>query len=41
MNIIFTIRLKHKDTTDKLSHEIIDDLEKSNFQLHKIKWKHQ
>jgi len=41
INIIFTLRIHHKDVVDKLSHEIIMDLEKSNIKLYKIKWMHQ
>lgn len=36
----FTIRLHHKGITDKLSHELISDLEKSKVKLYKIKWHH-
>jgi len=37
----FTIRLNHKGITDKLSHELVIDLEESNIKLYKIKWTHQ
>jgi putative Mg2+ transporter-C (MgtC) family protein len=38
---VFTLKLNHNTITDKLSHELIDDLEKSKIKLHKIKWAHQ
>jgi putative Mg2+ transporter-C (MgtC) family protein len=41
MKIFFTVRLYYKGITDKLSHVIVNDLEKSGFQLFKIKWWHQ
>ncbi len=41
MKIFFTFRLYYKGVTDKLSHVIVNDLEKSGFQLYKIKWWHQ
>jgi putative Mg2+ transporter-C (MgtC) family protein len=41
MKIYFTVRLHYKGVTDKLSHVIVNDLEKSGFQLYKIKWWHQ
>ena len=37
----FTIRLNHKGITDKLHHDLVDDLEQSNIKLHNIKWTHQ
>lgn len=40
LKVSFTIKLKHKDVTDKLSHAIISDLEESNIKLHKVKWTH-
>jgi len=40
MKTNFTIKLHRKDATDKQAHNIIDDIEKSGFQVHKIKWRH-
>lgn len=39
--IYFSIRLRHRDAADKLSHELITDLEKSGIKLYKIKWTHR
>lgn len=41
MQVCFTLKLRHKDATDKLSHQIISDLEKSDIELYSIKWHHQ
>ena len=40
MNVIFTIRLHHKGVTDKLVHQIVEDLEVSDIELIRIKWRH-
>ena len=37
----FTLKIRHKDTIDKLSNKIISDLDNSNIKLHKIKWTHR
>lgn len=41
MKICFTLKLRHKDITDKVSHEIVSDLEASDLTLYSIKWTHQ
>jgi putative Mg2+ transporter-C (MgtC) family protein len=41
VNLVLTIRLHHKDITDKLSHQIIRDLEKADDTLLRVKWRHQ
>ena len=41
MKIIFTIRLHHKGATDKLSHAIVQDIERSGIDVYKIRWFHQ
>jgi putative Mg2+ transporter-C (MgtC) family protein len=38
--ITFSIRLFHKGVTDKLSHQIVADLEASGYPIHKLKWGH-
>lgn len=40
MKASFTIKLHHKGITDKLSHELIANLEKSKIKLLAIKWSH-
>jgi putative Mg2+ transporter-C (MgtC) family protein len=40
-HLTFTIKVKHKNPTEKVSHEIIADLENSNIEMHKIKWRRQ
>jgi putative Mg2+ transporter-C (MgtC) family protein len=40
MVITFTIRLFHKGVTDKLSHEIVGDLENSGYPIHQLQWGH-
>jgi len=40
MVITFSIRLFHKGVTDKLSHQIVADLEASGYPIHGIKWGH-
>lgn len=41
MKIIFTVRLHHKGVTDKLSHTIVKDIDRSDIPIYKIKWWHQ
>ena len=41
MKIIFTLRLHHKGATDKLSHTIVQDIERSGIDVYKIRWFHQ
>lgn len=41
MLIKFTIRLHYKGVTDKLSHIIVKDLEKSEIPIYKINWLHK
>ena len=36
-----TLKIRHKNATDKLSQNIISDIENSNIELFKIKWTHQ
>lgn len=40
MVVLFTIRLFHRGVPDKLSHQIIGDLEKSGYPIQRIKWWH-
>jgi putative Mg2+ transporter-C (MgtC) family protein len=40
MIVLFSIRLFHRGVPDKLSHEIIRDLESSGFPIKRIKWWH-
>jgi putative Mg2+ transporter-C (MgtC) family protein len=40
MIVLFSIRLFHRGVPDKLSHEIIRDLESSGFPIQRIKWWH-
>jgi putative Mg2+ transporter-C (MgtC) family protein len=40
MVITFSIRLFHKGVTDKLSHQIVADLEASGYPIHRLKWGH-
>lgn len=37
----FTIRISQKGSQDKLSHDILNDLERSGIQIDSIKWRHQ
>ncbi|MCP4130496.1 MAG: MgtC/SapB family protein [bacterium] len=39
--LYFTLKLRHKDSTDKLSHSIISDLEESGVTLYSVKWTRQ
>jgi len=41
MKIIFTLRLHYKGATDKLSHVIVQDIERSGIDVYKIRWFHQ
>ena len=41
MVITFSIRLFLKGVTDKLSHQIVADLEASGYPIHKLSWGHQ
>jgi putative Mg2+ transporter-C (MgtC) family protein len=41
MSVRFTIQLRHKGVTDKLSHGIVSDLEQTSITIHKINWLHQ
>lgn len=41
MSIKFTIQLHHKGVTDKLSHGIVNDLEKTSIKIHRINWLRQ
>ncbi len=41
MVITFSIRLFLKGVTDKLSHQIVADLEASGYPIHKLRWGHQ
>jgi putative Mg2+ transporter-C (MgtC) family protein len=41
LKIIFTVRLHHRGVTDKLSHSIVQDIEKSGIPVYKIRWWHQ
>lgn len=41
MVITFSIRLFHKGVTDKLSHQIVADLEASGYPIHKLRWGHE
>lgn len=38
MVLNFSIRLRHKDATDKLAHEFVEDLENSDLKIYSIKW---
>lgn len=40
LRAVFTIRILHRGVTDKLSHRIVQDLEKAEGDLHKITWGH-
>ncbi|MBN1898075.1 MAG: hypothetical protein JW827_04810, partial [Spirochaetes bacterium] len=40
MTVRFTIQLFHRGVTDKLSHTLVKDLEKSGIPLYLIKWRH-
>ena len=40
LKIIFTVRLHHRGVTDKLSHSIVQDIEKSGIPVYKIRWWH-
>jgi hypothetical protein len=37
----YVIRLFHRGVTDKLCHGIVDDLEKSAYAIHQLKWGHK
>ncbi len=39
--VYFSIRLRYRDAADKLSHELISDLERSGIKLYRIKWTHR
>lgn len=41
MTLTFTLRLQHKDTVDKLSHAIIEDIEQSKIDIYQLRWFHQ
>lgn len=41
MMVTFTLKLNHKKVTDKLSHDIVSDIENADVGLHKVKWFHQ
>jgi putative Mg2+ transporter-C (MgtC) family protein len=41
LKVIFTVRLHHKGVTDKFSHSIVQDIEKSGIPIYKIRWWHQ
>jgi putative Mg2+ transporter-C (MgtC) family protein len=40
LNLVLTIRLHHKDSTDAFSHQIIQDLEKRDSGIVRIRWRH-
>ena len=39
--IILTLKIRHKETIDKLSFKIISDLNQSEMTIHKVRWIHQ
>ena len=41
MAVTFTMRLFHKGVTDKLSHEIVHDLENCGYAIHQLRWSHR
>ena len=41
LKIIFSFKIHSAGVTDKLSHDIISDIEKSGIKLIKIKWTHR
>ncbi len=41
MNLVLTIKLHQKNITDRISHQIIQDLERCGAGLLKITWRHQ
>jgi putative Mg2+ transporter-C (MgtC) family protein len=41
VKIIFTLKIRHKETIDKLSNKIITDLDNTSIDIHKLKWTHR
>lgn len=41
IHLSLTLKVKSKKPTDQLSQQIIEDLEKSDIKIHKIKWRRQ
>jgi putative Mg2+ transporter-C (MgtC) family protein len=41
MSVRFTIQLRYKGVTDKLSHGIVSDLEQTSIKIYRINWLHQ
>ncbi len=41
LRALFTIRILHRGVTDKLSHAIVEDLERAEGDLHEITWGHE
>lgn len=41
LRAVFTIRILHRGVTDKLSHGIVEDLERVEGNLHEITWGHE
>lgn len=41
LTLSFTLKMRHKDTADKLSHELIASIEQSGIKLYRVKWMHE
>ena len=41
LNLTLTIRLRYKDISDEICHNIFQELEKRDFDLYRVAWRHQ